>query len=219
MRPLRLPPTLLGQPPVQAESRENLKSLLKVASGGIVFTTIQKFFPKTRRWAKYDLLSERRNIIVMADEAHRTQYGFEAKLIDTADKKGKRLGLRFLPNTCGTPCPMLHLSGLPAHRLRARISILRRSSATISMSTISPQAVEDGATVKIYYESRLAKVNLTEEGRRIIEDFERERQDDELSMSQKAKAKWSKLEAIVGHPERLKNWRGTLSAIMKNGLN
>ena len=74
--------SLLGQPPVQADSREHLKSLLKVASGGIVFTTIQKFFPENDRSA-YDRLSERRNIIVIADEAHRTQYGFKAKFIDT----------------------------------------------------------------------------------------------------------------------------------------
>ena len=85
--------SLLGQPPVQAESREHLKFLLKVASGGIVFTTIQKFFPENESSA-YDRLSDRRNIIVIADEAHRTQYGFKAKLIDTKDDAGKLNGKR-----------------------------------------------------------------------------------------------------------------------------
>jgi len=85
--------SLLGQPPVQAESREHLKTLLKVASGGIVFTTIQKFFPENDR-AEYDRLSERRNIIVIADEAHRTQYGFQAKLLDIKDGTGKVVGKR-----------------------------------------------------------------------------------------------------------------------------
>ena len=84
---------LLGEPPVQAESREHLKTLLKVASGGIVFTTIQKFFPENDR-AVYDRLSDRRNIIVIADEAHRTQYGFKAKLLDTKDDDGKANGKR-----------------------------------------------------------------------------------------------------------------------------
>ncbi|MBN1189349.1 MAG: DUF3387 domain-containing protein [Dehalococcoidales bacterium] len=152
---------LLGQPPVQAESREHLKSLLRVASGGIVFTTIQKFFPEDGG-ITYDRLSGRRNIVVIADEAHRTQYGFEAKVVDT--KVGDYIDIYDIA-----------------------------------------QAVEDGATVKIYYESRLAKVNLTAEGRRLIEEFDREMTDDGLSESQKAKAKWTKLEAIVGHPERLKN--------------
>ena len=85
--------SLLGQTPVQAESRENLKALLKVASGGIVFTTIHKFFPEGGK-AEYDQLSDRHNIIVIADEAHRTQYGFEAKFVDTKDKGGNVTGTR-----------------------------------------------------------------------------------------------------------------------------
>jgi len=85
--------SLLGQKPVQADSRENLKALLKVASGGIVFTTIHKFFPEGGK-SEYDKLSDRHNIIVIADEAHRTQYGFETKFIDTKDKEGNVTGTR-----------------------------------------------------------------------------------------------------------------------------
>lgn len=90
---------LLRQEPVQAENREHLKDLLKVASGGIVFTTIQKFLPEGNK-SVYDQLSDRKNIVVIADEAHRTQYGFEAKLVDEKDKQtkeviGKRIAYGF----------------------------------------------------------------------------------------------------------------------------
>jgi len=198
---------LLGQPPMQAESREHLQSLLKVASGGIVFTTIQKFFPENDRTV-YDELSQRKNIIVIADEAHRTQYGFAAKYLDVKDKSGKVTGKRLaygfakymrdaLPNAT-----FIGFTGTPIES--TDINTPAVFGNYIDVYDIA-QAVEDGATVKIYYESRLAKVNLTEEGRRLIEEFDREVAGDDVSDTQKAKAKWSKLEAIVGHPERLKN--------------
>jgi type I restriction enzyme, R subunit len=197
----------LGQPPIQAESREHIKSLLKVASGGIVFTTIQKFFPEDNK-PVYDELSDRRNIIVIADEAHRTQYGFEAKYIDIKDKDGKTNGKRLaygfakylrdaLPNAT-----FIGFTGTPIES--TDINTPAVFGNYIDIYDVA-QSVEDGATVKIYYESRLAKVNLTEEGRRLIEEFDKEMTDDGISEKQKARAKWSKLEAIVGHPERLKN--------------
>jgi len=199
--------SLLGQAPVQAESRDHLKSLLKVASGGIVFTTIQKFFPEGDK-AEYDQLSERRNIIVIADEAHRSQYGFQAKLIDTKDDSGKVDGKRLaygfakylrdaIPNAT-----FIGFTGTPVEG--TDINTPAVFGNYIDIYDVA-QAVEDGATVRIYYESRLAKVNLTEDGRRLIEEFEREMTDDGATEVQKAKAKWTKLEAIVGHQERLKN--------------
>ncbi len=199
--------SLLGTVPVQAESRENLKSLLKVASGGIVFTTIQKFFPESDRSA-YDLLSDRRNIIVIADEAHRTQYGFKAKFIDTKDKAGTITGKRraygfakylrdALPNAV-----FIGFTGTPVESTDVNTPAV--FGDYVDIYDIA-QAVEDGATVKIYYESRLAKINLTEEGRRIIEEFDREMTDDPAADMKKARAKWTKLEAIVGQPKRLKN--------------
>ena len=199
--------SLLGQPPVQAESREHLKSLLKVASGGIVFTTIQKFFPENDSSA-YDRLSERRNIIVIADEAHRTQYGFKAKLIDTKDDTGKLNGKRIaygfakylrdaVPNAT-----FIGFTGTPVESTDINTPVVFGNY--IDIYDVA-QAVEDGATVKIYYESRLAKVNLTAEGRKLIEEFDEEMTEDGTSETQKAKAKWTKLEAIVGNPERLKN--------------
>jgi len=199
--------SLLGQSPVKAESREQLKSLLRVASGGIVFTTIQKFFPENDS-TTYDRLSERRNIIVIADEAHRTQYGFQAKLINTKDESGKLNGKRLaygfakylrdaIPNAT-----FIGFTGTPVES--TDINTPAVFGNYIDIYDIA-QAVADGATVKIYYESRLAKVNLTEAGRKLIEEFDRELIDDDVSDTQKAKAKWTKLEAIVGHPERLKN--------------
>jgi len=200
---------LLRQEPVQAESREHLKELLKVASGGIVFTTIQKFMPEGSR-AAYDRLSDRKNIIVIADEAHRTQYGFEARLIDEKDKKtnqviGKRIAYGFakymrdaLPHATyigftGTP-----IEGTDVNTPQVFGNYIDRYDIK--------DAVNDGATVRIFYESRLAKVNLDEEGRRLIEEFDKElEQDEEITGSQKAKAKWTKLEAIVGNTERIRN--------------
>jgi len=199
--------SLLGQPPVQAESREHLQSLLKVASGGIVFTTIQKFFPENDH-AAYDRLSERRNIIVIADEAHRTQYGFKAKLVDTKDDTGKLNGKRIaygfakylrdaIPNAT-----FIGFTGTPVES--TDINTPAVFGNYVDIYDIA-QAVEDGATVKIYYESRLAKVNLTEDGRKLIEEYDREMADDGVPETRKAKIKWTRLEAIVGNPERLKN--------------
>lgn len=201
---------LLRQEPVQAENREHLKELLKVASGGIVFTTIQKFLPEASEGAAFPKLSDRRNIVVIADEAHRTQYGFEAKLIDEKDKEtkeviGKRIAYGFakymrdaLPNATyigftGTP-----IEGTDVNTPQVFGHYIDRYDIK--------DAVDDGATVKIFYESRLAKVNLDEEGRRLIEEFDKElEQDEEITEKQKAKAKWTKLEAIVGHQGRVKN--------------
>ncbi|MDP3030137.1 MAG: HsdR family type I site-specific deoxyribonuclease, partial [Deltaproteobacteria bacterium] len=224
--------SLLGQAPVQAESREHLKSLLRVASGGIVFTTMQKFMPSDtapspnlsqrernstppstfgrRDGDEGDIscLSPRRNIIVIADEAHRTQYGFQAKLVDTKDDTGKLNGKRIaygfakylrdaVPNAT-----FIGFTGTPVES--TDINTPAVFGDYIDIYDIA-QAVEDGATVKIYYESRLAKINLTEDGRKLIEEFDREMTDDGASETRKAKVKWTKLEAIVGHPERLKN--------------
>ncbi|GMU86838.1 MAG: hypothetical protein AMXMBFR48_20790 [Ignavibacteriales bacterium] len=201
---------LLRQEPVQAESRDHLKELLKVASGGIVFTTIQKFLPDDSSRLRFPQLSDRRNIVVIADEAHRTQYGFEAKLINTRDSQskaiiGKQIAYGFakymrdaLPEATyigftGTP-----IEGTDVNTPQVFGSYIDRYDIK--------DAVDDGATVRIFYESRLAKVNLDDEGKRLIEEFDKElEQDEEVTSRQRAKAKWTKLEAIVGHSERVKN--------------
>jgi type I restriction enzyme R subunit len=199
---------ILKQQPVQAESRDHLKELLKVASGGIVFTTIQKFMPADGG-SVFDLLSARRNIVVIADEAHRTQYGFEAKLRDEKDENkniiGKKIVYGFakymrdaLPNAT-----YIGFTGTPIENTDANTPAVFGNYVDIYDIA---QSVADGSTVRIYYESRLAKVNLDEEGRRLIEEFDHELEDtDELSEAQKDKVKWTRLEAIIGHPKRLAN--------------
>lgn len=199
---------LLRQEPVQAESRQHLKELLNVASGGIVFTTIQKFLPEGGK-PEYDRLSERENIIVIADEAHRTQYGFDAEMKDVLDKDtkevvGQRIAYGFakylrdaLPHAT-----YIGFTGTPIES--TDVNTPKVFGQYIDIYDIS-QAVNDGATVRIYYESRLAKVYLDDEGKQLIEEFDKELEQEELTEKQKAKAKWTKLEAIVGNDKRITN--------------
>ena len=200
---------LLRQEPVQAEDRPHLKRLLNVASGGIVFTTIQKFLPEEGK-AEYDQLSDRRNIVVIADEAHRTQYGFEAVAKDVTDKEtkeviGKRIAYGFakymrdaLPNAT-----YIGFTGTPIEG--TDVNTPQVFGQYVDVYDIS-QAVADGATVRIYYESRLAKVNLSEEGRQLLEQFDKDLEnDEEITEKQRLKAKWARLEAIIGNENRLEN--------------
>jgi type I restriction enzyme, R subunit len=200
---------LLRQEPVQAESREHLKELLKVASGGIVFTTIQKFMPSDNK-SIYDQLSDRKNIVVIADEAHRTQYGFEAKLVDEKSKEtkeviGKRIAFGFA-KYMRDALPFASYIGFTGTPVEGTdINTPQVFGNYIDRYDIK-DAVNDGATVRIFYESRLAKVNLDENGRRLIEEFDKTlEQDEEITDKQRAKAKWTKLESIVGHEERIRN--------------
>jgi len=198
---------LLRQEPVQAENRDDLREKLKVASGGIVFTTIQKFSPDDGETI-YPLLSDRKNIVVIADEAHRSQYGFKAKEIDVTDENGNVIGKRTaygfakyvrdaLPNAT-----FIGFTGTP-------IELTDRNTPAVFGNYIDiydiARAVEDNATVRIYYESRLAKIELSEEGRKLIEDLDEELEKEDLTLTQQAKAKWTKLEAIVGTRTRLEN--------------
>lgn len=198
---------LLRQVPVKANSRSELQQLLKVAAGGIIFTTIQKFFPEEEQ-DKFPTLSERNNIVVIADEAHRTQYGFEAKTKFLKDEDGNETGTKIsygfakhlrdaLPQAT-----FIGFTGTPVE------STDRNTKAVfgeyIDVYDIA-QAVEDGATVRIYYESRLAKVHMKEEEKKNIdEELILAAEDAEEYVVQNVKAKWARLEAIVGHAERIK---------------
>ncbi|MGE5481551.1 MAG: type I restriction endonuclease subunit R, partial [Bacteroidota bacterium] len=147
---------LLRQPPVQAESRADLRQRLAVDEGGVVFTTIQKFLPE-EKGDRHPTLSERRNIVVIADEAHRSQYdfidGFARHLRDA------------LPNAS-----FIGFTGTPIETADADTRAV--FGDYISIYDIQ-RAVEDKATVPIYYESRLAKLALEESERpRIDPDFE-----------------------------------------------
>ncbi len=196
---------LLRQEPVQAENRDHLKELLKVASGGIVFTTIQKFQPEEGN--VYEKLSDRTNIIVIADEAHRTQYGFKPKTIDEKDENGNVVGKKVvygfakymrdaLPNAT-----YLGFTGTPIESTDVNTPAVFGNY--VDVYDIA-QAVQDGTTVRIYYESRLAKITLSDEGKKLIKELDDELDTDELSETQKAKAKWAQLEALIGSADRIK---------------
>lgn len=188
---------ILRQDPVQAESREHIKELLKVDAGGIVFSTIHKFWPDEGNI--YETLSERDNIIVIVDEAHRTQYGFKAKL----DKESGEIKYGFakylrdaLPNAT-----FIAFTGTPIEKTDKNTPAVFGNY--IDIYDIS-HAVEDGVTVPIYYESRLVKIELTDEGKELLEEFEKELDEEGLSEVEKSKRKWAKLEALVGGGERIK---------------
>ncbi|RJP89641.1 MAG: type I restriction endonuclease subunit R [Desulfobacteraceae bacterium] len=178
---------LLRQSPVQAGSRAHLRELLKVASGGVVFATIQKFMPD-QKGDVYPLLSHRSNIVVMADEAHRSQYdfidGFARHLHDA------------LPNAS-----FIGFTGTP-------IETEDRSTPAVFGDYIDKydilRAVEDGATVPIYYENRLARIELVEAEKPYIDpEFEEITEGEEESGKQKLRTKWAALEAMVGAGKRL----------------
>jgi len=196
---------LLRQEPVQAEDRGHLKKLLRVASGGVVFTTIQKFQPEEGN--VYDTLSERTNIIVIADEAHRTHYGFRAKTIDDKDKDGNVVGkkvvygfAKYLRDAL-PKATYLGFTGTPIESTDVNTPAVFGNYVDVYDVA---QAVEDGATVKIYYESRLAKINLSEEGKKLVAELDDELDQGDLTEIQKAKAKWTQLEALVGSENRIK---------------
>ncbi len=188
---------LLRQKPVQASDKKDLKEKLKVASGGVIFTTIQKFQDDT---TDYPLLSERKNIIVIADEAHRSQYGFKAKVDkDTAEiSYGFAKYLRdAIPNAS-----FIGFTGTP-------IDFEDKSTRAIFGNYIDiydiEQAVNDERTVKIYYESRLAKIDLLkDEMPHLDEDIEEITEDQEEFEKERTKSKWSQLEAVVGSEKRIK---------------
>lgn len=179
---------LLRQTPTQAANREHLQKLLTVASGGVVFTTIQKFLPADNG-GQYPRLSDRRNIVVIADEAHRSQYDF----IDGFARHMRDA----LPNAT-----FIGFTGTPIEKEDANTKAVFGNYVDIYDIQ---QAVEDGATVGIYYESRLAKIQLSEENQKILdEQVEEITEDDELTDRQKRFAKWTSKEAVVGSQSRLK---------------
>ncbi len=178
---------LLRQKPVQAESREHLRDLLKVASGGVVFTTIQKFFPE-EKGGKHPLLSDRRNIVVIADEAHRSQYDFIdgfAKHMRDALPKASFIGFTGTPIESGDKNTQAVFGDY------------------IDVYDIL-QSKEDKATVPIYYEGRLAKIDLKPEERpKIDPNFAEVTEDAEESIKEGLRRKWAQIEAMVGTEKRI----------------
>ena len=178
---------LLRQPPVQAKSRADLRAKLAVESGGVVFTTIQKFFPE-EKGDRHPLLSNRRNIVVIADEAHRSQYDFVdgyARHMRDALPSASFIGFT------GTPIELADANTRAVFGDHISVYDIQR-------------AVEDGATVPIYYESRLARLALDERERPTIDaGFEEVTEGEEVDRREKLKTKWAQLEAIVGAGKRV----------------
>ena len=178
---------LLRQPPAQADSRADLRARLAVESGGVVFTTIQKFFPE-EQGDQHPQLSDRSNIVVIADEAHRSQYDFidgYARHMRDALPNASFIGFT------GTPIELADASTRAVFGDHISIYDIQRS-------------VEDGATVPIYYESRLARLALDEQEKPAIDpDFEEATEGEEVARREKLKSKWAQLEAVVGTSKRL----------------
>jgi type I restriction enzyme R subunit len=178
---------LLRQPPVQAENRADLRKKLSVEAGGVVFTTIQKFLPE-EKGDRHKVLSHRRNVVVIADEAHRSQYDF----IDGFARHMRDA----LPNAS-----FIGFTGTPIEKTDANTRAV--FGDYISVYDIQ-RAVEDKATVPIYYESRLAKLELKESERpKIDPEFEEVTEGEEVERKERLKTKWAQLEAVVGAEKRL----------------
>lgn len=187
---------LLRQTPKQAETRKELKSLLSVESGGIVFTTMQKFEPEQNE-TTMAALTERKNVIVMADEAHRTQYGFNAKY----DDKGKGIKYGYakylrdaLPNAT-----FIGFTGTPVASTDKNTQMVFGNYIDVYDMT---QAVADGSTVKIYYESRVIPLNLPQ-NLDLDEAYNDITEDQEEDVKQRLKSKWSRIEALAGAKPRV----------------
>jgi type I restriction enzyme R subunit len=195
---------LLGEPPVQAADRADLRKLLTREAGGVVFTTVQKFFPDVKG-DSHPVLSERRNIVVIADEAHRSQYdfldGFARHMHDA------------LPNAS-----WIGFTGTPIEKSDANTRAV--FGDYISVYDIQ-RAVDDGATVPIYYESRLARLALNESERPHLDpEFEEITETQEMDERERTRTKWAQLEALVGSKQRVEliardlvqHWEGRQTA-------
>ena len=209
---------ILRQKPEQAETREQLKHLLNVASGGIIFTTIQKFFPEKGE-KEYPLISERKNIIIIADEAHRSQYGFRLKVQKKASKRWLKYGYAKYLRDALPNATFIGFTGTPIEKAdRSTPAVFGKYVDVYDVQ----QSVKDGATVRIYYESRLAKLELKPEERPYIdEEFEEVTEGEEVESKERLKSKWSRLEKVVGSEERIrriakdivKHWENRLSVL------
>jgi type I restriction enzyme R subunit len=188
---------ILGQTPVQASGREHLRELLNRASGGVIFTTIHKFMPE--KGEPMPELSARQNIVVIADEAHRSQYGFGGKVNEKTGEMsyGFASNLRdALPNAS-----FIGFTGTPIEKTDANTRAV--FGDYISIYDIQ-RAVADKATVPIYYESRISKLSLNAAALpKLDAAFEEITEGEELTKKEKLKTKWAALEALLGDPKRI----------------
>lgn len=189
---------LIRQKPQQAETRDDLKRLLDRSAGGVIFTTVQKFSPVGAE-ETFPLLTDRRNVIVIADEAHRSQYGFAAKFDAAAGTR--RYGYAHYIRQALPNASFIGFTGTPVEGSDKNTPAI--FGDYIDIYDIS-RAVEDGATVPIYYESRLARITLADDEKPLIDaEIEALVEDDTLTEAERFKAKWSNVESLVGSHKRL----------------
>lgn len=204
---------LIRQTPEQANSREELRKLLDRASGGVIFTTVQKFTPEGSEEV-FPLLTDRRNVIVMADEAHRSQYGFESKL--NRETGQRRYGYAHYIRQALPNASFMGFTGTPIED--GDVDTQRIFGEYIDVYDIS-RAVEDGATVPIYYESRLARIELDEDEKpKIDAAIEVMLEDETLTEQEKQKAQWTTVERLVGAEKRLKQVAADLVAHLEKRI-
>jgi len=191
---------LLRQTPVQANNREHIKELLKVSGGGVIFTTIQKFAPAEGN--VYETLSDRTNIVVVADEAHRSQYGFKAREVETDEGMETRYGNAKYLRDAMPNASYIGFTGTPIEKED-------KSTPAVFGDYIDvydiKQAVDDGATVPISYESRLIKIKLDEQKAAALDDEINSIEGATEEQLEKAKKKTVTIDSIVGDPDRLKD--------------
>lgn len=191
---------LLRQDPVQADSRADLRKLLATNGGGVIFTTIQKF-SLVEGETEYTALSDRSNIIIMADEAHRSQYGFNAKVAETADGAFIKYGFAKYVRDALPNASFLGFTGTPIEKDDANTRNV--FGEYVDVYDIKA-AVDDGATVPISYESRLVKLEFNDGAKAELDrTIDEVLESEESTVSEKAKAKWAQLEAVVGHRARV----------------
>lgn len=191
---------LIRQQPTQAETRADMRKKLSVASGGVVFTTIQKFLPEDNS-SEHTLLSDRHNIVFIVDEAHRTQYGLEAQYIKRQERVDKVYGLAKYMRDALPNASFIGFTGTPiAQEDRNTQAIFGKYLDVYDIQ----RAVEDQATVPIYYDARHAKLDLDELYRAKIDpEFEEITEGEQLNQKEYLKTKWAAMEKIVGDPERV----------------
>lgn len=194
---------ILRQSPEQVTNRAQLRILLNRESGGIIFTTVHKFCPEDNS-DTMPVLTNRHNVIVIADEAHRSQYGFNAEIVVNKDKTDAKVKYGYakymrdsLPNAS-----YIGFTGTP-------IELSDKNTRAVFGDYIDiydmTRAIEDGTTVKIYYESRIAKLELPAEVKNLIdEEYDEITEYQEENQREQLKSKWSRLEAIVGSENRIK---------------
>ncbi|MFA6815010.1 MAG: type I restriction endonuclease subunit R [Parabacteroides sp.] len=192
---------LLRQDPVQADSRSHLRELLSGRdSGGIIFTTIQKFTPE-EKGDKVPVLTDRKNVIVIADEAHRSQYGFNADVVEGKEEANVKYGYAKYMRDALPNASYIGFTGTPIEFSDKNTPAVFGNYIDIYDMT---RAVEDNTTVKIFYESRIAKLDLPEEVKPVVdEEYEEITEYQEQEQKEKLKSKWSRLEALVGSGKRI----------------